>query len=105
MKKMDSKKKQRIMKYQPEIYFAGWRHNFPDNSNETMYRRQYKKNRYETEEIFRGWKRYLMNGCIISMENNAVSPRKEASKGVVAKENAQKIKIMQKKRKSNWNSL
>ena len=45
------------MKYQPEIYFAGWRHNFPDNYDETMYRRQNKKNRYETEEIFRGWRR------------------------------------------------
>merc|ERR1712077_28858 len=57
MKKLDSKKKQRIMKYQPEIYFAGWRHNFPDDYDETMYRRQNKKNRYETEEIFRGWRR------------------------------------------------
>jgi len=64
MKKMDSKKKQRIMKYQPEIYFAGWRHNFPDNSDEIMYRRQCKKNRYETEEIFRGWRRnfYVREG-------------------------------------------
>merc|ERR1719411_413625 len=32
-------------------------------------------------------------------------PRKEASNGMVAKENAQKIKIIQKKRKLYWNTL
>ena len=45
------------MKYQPEIYFAGWRYNFKDDSEWSVLPKQSKKLKYETEDIFRGWRR------------------------------------------------
>jgi len=56
-KKLDAKKKRRTMKYQPEIYFAGWRHNFKDDSDWVGLPKQNRRLKYGTEEIFREWKR------------------------------------------------
>jgi len=59
IKKVDARKKQRIMKVQPEIYFAGWRYNFQRDSDLNGSPKQNRKTRYETEEYFRGWRRNL----------------------------------------------
>ena len=56
-KKLDAKKRQSTM--MPEIYFAGWRHNFKDDSNSVRFQKITKRNKFETEEIFRGWRRNL----------------------------------------------
>ena len=58
-KKLDARKKQRMMKVQPEIYFAGWRHNLYSASDFNTHPKQNRKTRYETEEYFRGWRRNL----------------------------------------------
>ena len=47
------------MKYQPEIYFAGWRHNLTDISDSSRIIKLSKKKQYETEEYFRVWRRNL----------------------------------------------
>lgn len=69
-KKLDAKKKKRTMKYQPEIYFAGWRHNFKDESDSVLLPKQNKRLKYETEEIFGGWRRnfYVRERCDVDDE-------------------------------------
>lgn len=69
-KKLDTKKKKRTMKYQPEIYFAGWRQNFHDESDWVGLPKQNKRLKYDTEEIFRGWKRnfYVRERCDLEEE-------------------------------------
>ena len=63
----------------PEIYFAGWRHNFKDASNSVRFQKISKRNKYETEEIFRGWRRnfYVRERSELDVEISEKRQRKQ----------------------------
>jgi len=78
-KKLDAKKRQKIMKFQPEIYFAGWRHNLNDASYGFGLRKSNKRAKYQTEEIFREWRRnfYVRERCELDEEKSEKRQRKQ----------------------------
>jgi len=78
IKKLDAKKKQKIMKYQPEIYFAGWRYNLKD-SDSIGFLKSNKRTKYEAEGIFRDWRRnfYVRERSELDDEKSEKRQRKQ----------------------------
>ena len=66
------------MKYQPEIYFAGWRYNLKD-SDSIGFLKSNKRTKYEAEGIFRDWRRnfYVRERSELDDEKSEKRQRKQ----------------------------